>query len=207
MGVDDLSPVAQNYVKSIWHATEWDEPPITTTGLAQRFGTSQANVSLTLRRLEAQGLVVYKPYHPVTLTPQGEKAAIMMVRRHRLIEAYLQHELGYHWGEIHDEAESMEHAVSALFIQRIDEKLGHPRFDPHGDPIPTADGQIHRVDATPLREAGRGKIARISDADTQLVSRCYELGLGLGSEVDARKLPDELVEMIWVTASTDDHRG
>lgn len=105
--VDALTPVAQDYLKVIWAATEWGEPPITTKGLATRFGTTQANVSETVRRLEAQGLVAYEPYRPVVLTELGVRLAMAMVRRHRLIECFLATTLGYGWDEVHDEAERL----------------------------------------------------------------------------------------------------
>jgi DtxR family Mn-dependent transcriptional regulator len=112
--VDDLTAVAQDYLKVIWTATERDEPPITTTGLAARLGTSAPNVSETLRRLGGQGLVTYEPYRPVRLTAAGERLAVGMVRRHRLLEAFLVQVLGYGWDEVHEEAERLEHAVSGV---------------------------------------------------------------------------------------------
>ena len=97
MDADALSPVAQDYLKVIWSAVEWGDPPITTTGLAERFGTSRANVSDVMRRLQAQGLVDYQPYHPVTLTPLGETLALAMVRRHRLIEGAHRRIIDFLW--------------------------------------------------------------------------------------------------------------
>ncbi|PZQ39340.1 MAG: metal-dependent transcriptional regulator, partial [Phenylobacterium zucineum] len=126
MEADDLTPIAQDYLKVIWSAVEWGEPPITTKALAERFATSQANVSGTMRRLQARGLVDYEPYKPVRLTELGLRLAIAMVRRHRLIETFLAETLGYGWEEVHDDAERLEHAASDRFLTRIDELLGHP---------------------------------------------------------------------------------
>jgi DtxR family Mn-dependent transcriptional regulator len=174
MQVDDLSPVAQDYLKVIWSAVEWGEPPITTKALAAKLGTSQANVSETMRRLHAQGLVVHQPYRPVTLTPLGERLALGMVRRHRLLETFLAHVLGYGWEEVHADAERLEHAASDRFLERIDALLGHPRSDPHGDPIPTADGRwAAQAGAVRLSGAGPGdyRVVRVSDADPDRLTR------------------------------------
>lgn len=174
MQVDDLSPVAQDYLKVIWSAVEWGEPPITTKAIAARLGTSQANVSETMRRLHAHGLVVHQPYRPVTLTPLGERLALGMVRRHRLLETFLAEVLGYGWEEVHGDAERLEHAVSDRFLERIDALLGRPRIDPHGDPIPTADGHWDApAGAVRLSGAGPGeyRVVRVSDADPDRLTR------------------------------------
>ncbi|WP_028708385.1 metal-dependent transcriptional regulator [Propionicicella superfundia] len=178
--VEALTPVVQDYLKVIWSATEWGDPPITTKRLAERFATTQANVSDTMRRLQAQGLVEYTPYRPVRLTPLGAELAIAMVRRHRLIETFLAETLGYAWDEVHDEAERLEHAASASFLDRIDRLLGHPRYDPHGDQIPGPAGEwvpptgVERLsDAAP----GRYRIIRVADSDPERLARFARHGL------------------------------
>ena len=189
--VDALTLVAQDYLKVIWAATEWGEAPITTKGLAERFGTTQANVSDTVRRLDAQGLVTYEPYRPVALTQRGVRLAMAMVRRHRLIECFLAEVLGYGWDEVHDEAERLEHAISDDFLARIDRLLEHPRFDPHGDPIPGEDGTLPTAEpAVLLAQAGPGRhlVARVSDADPAVLGRLRERGLVPGVVVDAAEL-------------------
>ena len=189
--VDALTPVAQDYLKVVWAATEWGEPPITTKGLAERFGTSQANVSDTMRRLAAQGLVHYEPYRPVVLTERGLRFAKAMVRRHRLIECFLAQVLGYGWDEVHDEAERLEHVVSDTFLDRIDRLMKHPRFDPHGDPIPRPDGSLPTAPpAVLLTQAGPGRhrVARVSDADPEVLGRLRDRGLMPGVVVDVAAL-------------------
>jgi DtxR family Mn-dependent transcriptional regulator len=185
---DELSPVAQDYLKVIWSRTEWGAPPITTGELAQRFGTSAANVTETLKRLDAQGLVARIPYKPVELTEAGAQCAIAMVRRHRLLETYLVEALGYDWDEVHDEAERLEHAVSDTFIARIDAILEHPTADPHGDPIPDADHRwAHPEDARRLASVtgtGRFRVLVVSDADPEVLRAARELGLVPGVELD-----------------------
>lgn len=189
--VDLLTPVAQDYLKVIWAATEWGEPPITTKGLAARFGTTQANVSDTVRRLASQGLVTYEPYRPVALTDRGGRLAMAMVRRHRLIECFLAQVLGYGWDEVHDEAERLEHAISDDFLARIDRLLGRPRFDPHGDPIPGPDGTLPTAaPAVLLGQAGPGRhlVARVSDADPEILARLRGRGLVPGVVIDTAEL-------------------
>lgn len=174
MDIGEITTIAQDYVKVIWSAVEWGEDPITTTALAQRFATTSANVSDTVRRLAAQGLVCYEPYKPVRLTRRGRDYALAMVRRHRLIETFLVETLGYSWDEVHDEAEQLEHAASERMIDRIDALLDHPMSDPHGDPIPDREGRTrHDANATKLSEATPGayRITRVSDADPALLAR------------------------------------
>jgi len=178
--MDEISSIAEDYVKAIWSATEWDGPAITTKALAERFGTTSATASDTVKRLAAQGLLEHEPYKAIALTPLGERHALAMVRRHRLIETFLVSCLGYGWAEVHDEAERLEHAVSDLMIERIDAQLGHPRQDPHGDPIPTAEGRVERpAGAISLRRAptGRYRVVRISDADSERLVYFHEHGI------------------------------
>lgn len=190
MPVSDLSPVAQDYLKIIWSATEWSGDPVTVKQLSERMGVRAATVSDGIRRLADQGLLVHEPYGGIELTDAGRRHAVAMVRRHRLIETFLVEELGYGWDEVHDEAEVLEHAVSDELVARIDRRLGFPSRDPHGDPIPTADGTPHRPDATPLLAARTGvplTVLRISDADPAILRYLGERGLRL----DTRLTVDE----------------
>lgn len=172
MDIGEITRVAQDYLKVIWSAVEWGEQPITTKAIAEKFATTPANVSDTMRRLAAQDLVHYAPYKPVTLTDRGRRYAVAMVRRHRLIETFLVNTLGYAWDEVHDEAEQLEHAASERMIDRIEALLGQPQADPHGDPIPTREGHTHH-DANAIKladaEPGSYRITRVSDADPALL--------------------------------------
>ncbi|MFV0453313.1 MAG: metal-dependent transcriptional regulator [Propioniciclava sp.] len=183
MDVDDLSPVAQDYLKVIWSAVEWGDPPITTTALAARFATSAAAVSATMRRLALQGLVHYRPYHPVTLTPGGEQLAVSMVRRHRLIETFLSEILGYGWDEVHDDAERLEHAASPRFLDRIDALLDHPREDPHGDPIPGSATPDPLRPSMRLQDASPGSyvVIRVADSRPDQLVRLGAAGIRPGA--------------------------
>ena len=130
---NELTAVAQDYLKVIWNAQEWSLEKVSTKMLAEKIGVSASTASESIRKLAEQGLVDHEKYGAVTLTESGRRAALAMVRRHRLLEAFLVKELGYSWDEVHDEAEVLEHAVSDRLVARIDAKLGYPQRDPHGE--------------------------------------------------------------------------
>jgi DtxR family Mn-dependent transcriptional regulator len=177
----------EDYVKVIYGFTEWQAKPITSSQLAQRLGVANSSVSEMVRKLKDQGLVDHKPYSAITLTPAGVRLALSMVRRHRLIETYLVQELGYSWDEVHDEAELLEHAVSDTFIERMATKLGNPQRDPHGDPIPAADGTVLLPPAhllAELDEGHTGRITRISDENPDLLRYLAAEELDLDAEVE-----------------------
>jgi len=178
--VGDLSPSTQDYLKAIWSLGEWDAGAVTVTALAERLGLRTSTTSDGLRKLAEAGFVEHAPYGAIVLTESGTAHALSMVRRHRLIETYLERELGYSWDEVHDEAEHLEHAVSELFLERIDAVLGFPTRDPHGDPIPPAAGTPAAVGAVLLSTVAAGtraRIARISDASPERLRRCARQGL------------------------------
>ncbi|MDY6871066.1 MAG: manganese-binding transcriptional regulator MntR [Actinomycetota bacterium] len=182
----DLTTVAQDYLKTIWTAQEWSHEKVSTKLLAERIGVSASTASESIRKLADQGLVNHEKYGAVTLTDAGRLAALQMVRRHRLLETFLVNELGYSWDEVHDEAEVLEHAVSDLMLTRIDAKLGQPTRDPHGDPIPAADGRVPTPPARQLSECedgDAGTVARISDADPEMLRYFDSVGISLDSRL------------------------
>ncbi|MFC0447249.1 metal-dependent transcriptional regulator [Rhodococcus jostii] len=177
-----LSAVAQDYLKVIWTVQEWSQERVSTKLLSEKIGVSASTVSEAIRKLSDQGLVDHARYGSIALTEAGRVAAVGMVRRHRLIETYLVHELGYGWDEVHDEAEVLEHAVSDLMIARMDAKLGHPERDPHGDPIPSVDGSVPTPPARQLSDfvnGESGRIARISDSDPAMLRYFDSVGVAL----------------------------
>jgi DtxR family transcriptional regulator, Mn-dependent transcriptional regulator len=182
----DLTTVAQDYLKVIWNAQEWSLEKVSTKMLAERMGVSASTASESIRKLADQGLVNHEKYGAVTLTDRGRRAAVSVVRRHRLLETFLMCELGYRWDEVHDEAEILEHAVSDMLMARIDAKLGHPQRDPHGDPIPDLDGRVPTPPARQLSECANGDhgaVARISDADPQMLRYFDSVGIALDSHL------------------------
>ena len=181
-----LSAVAQDYLKVIWNAQEWSREKVSTKMLAEKLGVSASTASESIRKLAEQGLVDHEKYGAVTLTESGRRAALAMVRRHRLLEAFLVKELGYGWDEVHDEAEVLEHAVSDRLVARIDAKLGHPQRDPHGDPIPGSDGQVPTPPARQLwscADGDIGTVARISDKDPEMLRYFDSIGISLDSRL------------------------
>lgn len=185
----ELTPAIEDYLKVIWASGEWTDEPCTVGALARQLRLSPSSVSETIKRLAGQALVEHEPYRGIRLTPTGERVAVRMVRRHRILETYLVQTFGYSWDEVHDEAEQLEHAASDRLIDAMDESLGFPSTDPHGDPIPRADGSIPAADErnlVPLNVLDVGEkaeIKRISDAEPELLRWCTEHGLVLGAQV------------------------
>lgn len=193
----------EDYVKVIYAHTEWQPDPITTNGLAARLGLAASSVTEMVKKLVAQGLVAHEPYGAIELTPDGTALALRMVRRHRLIETWLVQHIGYTWDEVHDEAEVLEHSMSDRLLDALDVQLGHPTRDPHGDPIPKADGTVNRPDATLLADAPQGgRVARISDRDPLLLRHLEAEGIVVDSVLAADRramLAPDALRSIWVT--------
>ncbi len=166
----DLTRSVEDYLKTIYHFAEAGQVA-TTTGIAEQLGLAAPSVSGMVKRLAEHGLVLHEPYKGVTLTRTGKREALRMLRRHRLIEAYLVERLGYTWDTVHDEAERLEHAVSDDLVTRMAEALGDPRFDPHGDPIPGVDGAVEVRATVPLPEIAEGETVTIVRVDTEAGDR------------------------------------
>ena len=151
MTVHELTASAQDYLKNIYELTD-DGTSASTNALAARLKINPASVTGMLQKLASfkPALVIYHKYQGVKLTNEGKKAALEVIRHHRLIETWLVQALGYTWDEVHDEADRLEHFISEDFEVRIDTAMGHPRRDPHGEPIPTADLKMPVEDAKPL---------------------------------------------------------
>jgi DtxR family Mn-dependent transcriptional regulator len=162
---DGLTHSAEDYLKAIFHLTAHGGPA-GTNELADALDLAPASVSGMIRRLAEQELVEHEPYRGVTLAPAGKRIALRMLRRHRLIEAYLVAHLGYTWDSVHEEAERLEHAVSDALVERMAEVLGDPQEDPHGDPIPSPDGRLAEVIYTPLVDIGIGEEVEIRRVNT-----------------------------------------
>lgn len=175
----------EDYLKAIYRLAQ-DGGPVTTQRLAEELGFTGPSVTNMVKRLDELKLLVHNRYHGVTLTAAGEQVALEVVRHHRLLELYLLEALGYDWDEVHAEAERLEHHVSDQFEQRMEAALGYPQFDPHGDPIPTRDGEVPEVRDRLLAdcEAGfHGTISRVSDRDPNLLRHLTSLGIKPGVAV------------------------
>ena len=153
----------EQYIKTIYQQEERARGNMVQMKLlSDAMEVTPGTATAMVKHLAERSLVTYLPRRGVALTPQGRKLALSVVRRHRLIETFLEQVLGYDWTEIHDDAERLEHAVSDRFVQRIDAYLGHPETDPHGDPIPSESGSIERRSSFPLNRCDAGDAVRIS---------------------------------------------
>lgn len=182
--------VVEDYVKTIYAHTEWQPDPITPGVLAARLGLAASSVTEMVNKLVSLGLVVHERYGAIELTPDGTALALTIVRRHRLIETWLVQEIGYAWDEVHDEAEVLEHTMSDRLLNALDGRLGYPERDPHGDPIPSADGRVRRpaavllaASASASASASGGRVVRISDRDSALLRRLEAAGVVLDAMV------------------------
>jgi len=192
----------EDYVKVIHSHTEWQDAPITTGQLAQRLGLAPSSVTEMVKKLVVAGLAEHEPYGAIELTPNGVALALRMVRRHRLIETWLVERVGYSWDEVHDEAEVLEHAVSDRLLNALDADLGFPVRDPHGDPIPSRDGEARRVPAAHLVDVPGGRVVRVSDADPDYLRELTEHGVVLDAVVRAADVPFPLRAAVWVAPVT-----
>src|SRR3712207_1371149 len=167
-----ISDAVQDYAKAIYSLHRRSEAPVSTSAIADRLGVSPASTSAMVKRLETLGLVRREPYHGVELTAAGERVALEVIRHHRLLELYLAEALGMSWDRVHEEAEVLEHAISPELSELIAMKLGNPTRDPHGDPIPTADGEIDEGPTRALTElvpGERGRFTRVSDSNPDML--------------------------------------
>jgi DtxR family Mn-dependent transcriptional regulator len=181
----ELSAAAQDYLKHIYKL-QARHGKASTSAIAERMRVTPASVSGMLKKLAALGLIEHERYHGVCLTAAGERAAIEMIRRHRLIEDYLSRRLGLPIDALHEEADRLEHALSGEVEARIDESLGHPTHDPHGDPIPTNDLLLDTPPPRRLSDLQPGQTATVShvpDGDAALLRHLADLGLLPGARV------------------------
>ncbi|MGH7919138.1 MAG: metal-dependent transcriptional regulator [Candidatus Dormibacteraceae bacterium] len=180
----ELSQSQGDYLKALYHLGAGE--PVAGSLIADRLGVSPASATEMLGKLAAQGLVTHERYRGAELTAGGRRAALALIRRHRLIETFLVRILAYSWDEVHEEAERLEHVVSRRFEERMFEALGRPDVDCHGDPIPSPEGQITDIRHPSLLEAHQGErhvVRRVSDADPGRLRLIDELGLRPGVEV------------------------
>ena len=181
------SLTVENYVKMIYLLSA-DKPgveAVATGELAQALDVSPGTVTGMLKTLSQADLSTYTPYEGARLTPSGQRLALSVLRRHRLVELFLAQTLSMPWDEVHEEAENIEHAVSERLVDRIDIFLGRPAVDPHGDPIPGADGSLTEPGGQPLASLDRGqrfRLIRVVDQDPSFLRYLTECGLDIGTE-------------------------
>lgn len=182
----------ENYLKAIYHL-ELRSDRVKTKELADALEVSLPSITSMLKTMAADGLVEYQPYKGARLTNDGLEQALKVIRKHRLVEMFLVETLGFTWDEVHAEAEQLEHAVSDLLAERISVFLGDPRFDPHGDPIPTAQGVVHKMESMPLSTAGpgfRGEVVRVLDQNPEVLRHLTKVGLTPSSDFRVLSVQD-----------------
>lgn len=181
-----LSRSTEDYLKVIYLLQE-QGGPAQTSAIAERLDVAPPSVTGMVKRLSEAGLVEHVPYRGVQLTTKGRRAALKMVRRHRIVETYLTSKLGYDWDSVHEEAERLEHAVSDELIERMAMALGYPMYDPHGAPIPSREGEIEAPAYTTLAEIPVGTVAelrQVSDEDSEMLRYLGSLGLRPGASFE-----------------------
>lgn len=188
------SESVENFVKAVYvlqselaETSDKDDKRVSTNALKAALEISAPSVTDMAQRLVENGFVDYRKYHGVRLTSKGETLALNLIRRHRLIELYLVQELGYKLHEVHDEAEILEHSVSERFIEAINEKLGAPEFDPHGDPIPDIDGTFTRRELhalSDLQPGTHGRVSRFISTDSAMLQHTLDRGFVLNDTIE-----------------------
>jgi DtxR family Mn-dependent transcriptional regulator len=181
-----LSQTAEDYLKEIYKLQS-EEGRATTSALAERVGVAPPSATAMLKKLAELGLVEHERYRGVRLTTAGEKAAIEIIRHHRLLEQYLAETLGLRIDQVHAEADRLEHALSEELEARIDASLGYPTHDPHGDPIPDANLELPSAQRRVLADLGEGEratVSRVPDEDTELLRYLADLALVPGESVE-----------------------
>jgi len=176
----------ENYLKTIYHITVVSNSAVSTNAIAEMMETKASSVTDMIKKLAEKDLVNYKKYQGVSLTDNGILAAKMIVRKHRLWEVFLVEKLDFSWDEVHDIAEQLEHIKSEKLINKLDNFLGNPTTDPHGDPIPNADGQILKVDKQLLSELSanqKGICVGVKDTSSEFLKYLDKQKIALGSKI------------------------
>jgi len=179
-----LSLVEENYLKAIYHLSEGGVSQVSTNAIADAVHTKPASVSDMIQKLDRKGVIKYTKYQGVKVTGEGKEAALKVIRKHRLWEVFLVEQLNFNWDEVHEVAEQLEHIKSPLLIERLDAFLGHPKVDPHGDPIPDAKGVINANPKKPLQELSPGKsgvIKAVKDSSPAFLRHLDNIGAYLGA--------------------------
>ncbi len=198
------SSTVEDYLKVILQIGEQTGQNVTVGRIASDLGVTPGTVSSMMRHLDDEGYIEYLPRRSVTLLPAGRRQALQVVRRHRLMETFLVKIMKLDWSEVHEEAEILEHVVSDRLLARMDEMLGHPSHDPHGDPIPDDQGNFADQEAQPLSEAVRNnyRIVRVDDSDPNFLDWLRLNHLMPGSEIELKSI-DEIADVIELGVLND----
>jgi DtxR family Mn-dependent transcriptional regulator len=196
-----ISFTEENYLKVIHRLSEATQEDISTNAVAEQMQTKAASVTDMLRKLADKGWVNYQKYQGVRLSPTGEKIALSIVRKHRLWELFLVEKMGFNWDEVHDIAEQLEHIESDELVNKLDEYLGFPKTDPHGDPIPNKDGILPELAYSQLSDIKANKTCKlmgVAQDSTVFLQLLTKLNLSLGAKLDIQEI-NEFDRSIFVS--------
>lgn len=181
-----ISLTEENYLKAIFHLSEAGSKPVLTNDLAAEMNTKAASVTDMIKRLSGKGLISYEKYYGVQVSKLGKTEALKIIRKHRLWETFLVNTLKFSWDEVHDVAEQLEHIQSSLLIEKLDEFLGYPKSDPHGEPIPDKNGKMSGIKQIPLSESTTNKkstLIAVKDDSPTFLKYLSKIGIKLGSKI------------------------
>lgn len=182
-----ITHTEENYLKAIYKISEKNKQSVSTNAISERISTTAASVTDMIKRLSSKSLVNYEKYKGVTLTENGNRHATNLIRKHRLWEVFLVDKLGFQWDEVHELAEELEHIKSEQLTNKLDSYLGHPKFDPHGDPIPNAEGKFTLRAQTPLTSMAvdsKGILIGVRVHDKPFLSHLNGLNIKLGTKLN-----------------------
>lgn len=216
-----LSFAEENYLKAIYHLSEETGDAVSTNAIADNLQTKAASVTDMIKKLSSKGVLSYQKYRGVHVSESGRKAALHVIRKHRLWETFLVEKLKFNWDEVHEVAEQLEHIKSPLLIKRLDEFLAYPKYDPHGDPIPDENGEFKTLSQTVLKDCElhqEGIIVSVKDASSSFLQYLDKIGAYIGAKIkildkvsfdgsleiriDNKKtvfISKEVSENIWIT--------
>ena len=179
----------ENYLKAIFHL-QGEEDTVTTNVLADKLQTKPASVTDMMKKLNAKKLLHYKPYYGFSLSPEGKRIALSVIRRHRLWEFFLAEKLKFGWNEVHELAEELEHVSSKQLIDRLDQYLGFPQFDPHGDPIPDSKGKIKNMSRIALAQLPlhqQAEVCQVTNQSEEMLELLQHKHIGIGTKLEVKK--------------------
>lgn len=196
-----LSLAEENYLKAIYHLSGGGTKAVLTNELAEAMNTKAASVTDMIKRLSGKVLIAYEKYYGVNVTAAGKTAALLVIRKHRLWETFLVQKLGFHWDEVHEVAEQLEHIHSTHLVNKLDEFLGFPKIDPHGDLIPDSRGRIKaepQIALDQLKTGYHGVIKAVRDSDSSLLKYLDKIGArpGIKIKVLGKEEFDESMEVV-----------
>lgn len=187
--MDNLSTTEENYIKTIYHLQQTDST-VSTNDVAAKLNTKAASVTDMLKRLNTKQVLNYEKYKGFSLSNEGEKVALGIVRKHRLWEYFLVEKLQFGWDEVHAIAEELEHITSKLLIERLDNFLGNPKFDPHGDPIPDSNGKIQvqpQINLVDMPIGETAKVSAVGSQSTELLELLTHKNIAIGTSITIKK--------------------